>query len=135
MSLFAKLSMVVRANLNEMIEKVENPEMVLDGIINDIQAALIQTKVAIAKVESIPNQKAKLDYDVAMAELNKWQDNLKKAQNANNERLIFYAQERLKNHRISVEISRKKLDKHTEQSDVLKQNLIVLEKKLWFFST
>lgn len=122
--------MVVQANLNEMIEKAENPEMVLDRIINDIQEALIQTKIAIAKVESIPNQKAKLDYDVAMAELSKWRDNLRKAQKANNEQLIFYAQERLKNHRISVELSRKKLDKHTEKSDVLKQNLMVLEKKL-----
>jgi phage shock protein A len=136
MGLFDRLSVVVRANLvvqtnlNEMIKQAENPEMVLEQVISNIQEALIQTKIAIAKVESIPNQKAKLNYDVALAEVSKWQENLRKAERDNKEQLIFYARERLENHQINAEIASKKLDKYTGESDTLNQNLVALEKKL-----
>ncbi len=136
MGLFDRLSVVVRANLvmkanlNEMIENVENPKVVLEQHINEIRKALIETKVAIAKVESIQNKKAKLNYDVAMAEVSKWEENLRKAQQANSEHLIFYARERLKNHQASARVAESHVDKHTGQSDALKQNLAALEKRL-----
>lgn len=113
-----------------MIENVENPKMVLEQHINEIRKALIETKVAIAKVESIPNQKAKLNYDVAMAEVSKWEENLRKAQQANIEHLMFYARERLKNHQASACIAESHVDKNTGQSDTLKRNLAILEKRL-----
>jgi phage shock protein A len=120
----------MKANLNEMIENVENPKVILEQHINEIRKALIETKAAIAKVESIPNKKAKLNYDVAMAEVSKWEENLRKAQQANSEHLIFYARERLKNHQASARVAESHVDKHTEQSDTLKQNLVTLEKRL-----
>ncbi|NEP13206.1 MAG: PspA/IM30 family protein [Symploca sp. SIO2C1] len=130
MGLFDRTSVVVKANLNEMIKQAENPEKVLEQVINSIQEVLIQTKIAIAKVESIPNQKAKINYDVATAEVTKWEENLRKAEKANNEYLTFYARERLKNHKISAKIASQKIDENTGKSDTLKNNLVSLEKKL-----
>lgn len=130
MGLIERLNLTVRADLNEIIKNTENPEMVLEEAINHIQEVLIQTKVAIAKVESIPNQKAKLNYEVAMAEVTKWQENLRKAQRAENERLTFYASERLKNHKASARIAKSKVEENTHQATELRQNLISLNKKL-----
>ena len=129
MGLFDRISVVVRANLNAMIENVENPKVVLEQYINEIRKTLIETKVAIAKVESISNQKAQLNYDAAMAEVSKWEVNLQEAQQANREHRIFSARERLTNHQASARVAGSPVDKYTGQSDMLKQNLVTLEKR------
>ncbi|NEO50370.1 MAG: PspA/IM30 family protein, partial [Moorea sp. SIO4A3] len=49
MGLFDRLSRVVRANLNDMVSKAEDPEKILDQAIVDMQEDLVQLRQAVAR--------------------------------------------------------------------------------------
>ncbi|NJO94595.1 MAG: PspA/IM30 family protein, partial [Hydrococcus sp. RM1_1_31] len=55
MGLFDRLSRVVRANLNDMVSKAEDPEKVLEQAVIDMQEDLVQLRQAVAR--SIAEQK------------------------------------------------------------------------------
>ena len=128
MSLFRQLEEALQININDLIEQAEDPEKALDKAINDMQKVLAQTKAVVSSIDSIPNQKAKLNYGVAIAEVNKWRRNLQNALRENNERLGNYALERLKNHEVSARIAKSQLSEYTEHEEILKQNLATLQK-------
>lgn len=130
MSLLRQLEETLQINVDDLIEQAEDPEKTLAQVINDMQRVLAQTKAAVSSIDSVPNQKAKLNYSVAIAEVNKWRNNLENALNANNEHLSSYALERLKNHEASARIAKSQLDKYTEHEDTLRQGLAALQKKV-----
>ncbi|MFN7512020.1 PspA/IM30 family protein, partial [Microcystis sp.] len=46
MGLFDRLSRVVRANLNDMVSKAEDPEKMLEQAVSDMQEDLVQVRQA-----------------------------------------------------------------------------------------
>ena len=130
MFLLLQLKETLQINVDDLIEQAEDPEKTLDQVINDMQKVLAQAKAAVSSIDSIPNQKAKLNYGVAIAEVNKWRDKLQKALQANDERLGTYALERLKNHEASARVAKSCLDQYTEHEDVLKPSLAILQEKV-----
>ncbi|HEY9675636.1 MAG TPA: PspA/IM30 family protein [Waterburya sp.] len=130
MTFLNRLKETAQIDVNDLIEQAEDPEKALDQVISDMQEVLIQTRAVVSSIDSIPNTKAKFNYSVAAAEVSKWQENLRKAQRANNEHLTFYARERLKNHEASARIAKAQLDKYTEHEDILKQSLALLQEKV-----
>src|SRR6201985_1524303 len=48
MSLMERVSTLLRANLNELIEKAENPEKLLKQLVLDMQNQLLQVKTQVA---------------------------------------------------------------------------------------
>ncbi|NEN97917.1 MAG: PspA/IM30 family protein, partial [Moorea sp. SIO3I7] len=72
MGLFDRLSRVVRANLNDMVSKAEDPEKILDQAIVDMQEDLVQLRQAVAR--SIAEQKrTEQQYNKNQTEANNWQ--------------------------------------------------------------
>jgi len=55
MGLFDRLSRVVRANLNDLVGKAEDPEKVLEQSVSDMQEDLVQLRQAVA--QAIATQK------------------------------------------------------------------------------
>ncbi len=49
MGLFDRLSRVVRANLNDMVSKAEDPEKMLEQAVSDMQEDLVQVRQAVAR--------------------------------------------------------------------------------------
>lgn len=49
MGLFDRISRVVRANVNDMVSKAEDPEKILEQAIIDMQEDLVQLRQAVAK--------------------------------------------------------------------------------------
>ncbi|MFN6185552.1 MAG: PspA/IM30 family protein, partial [Microcystis sp.] len=47
MGLFDRLSRVVRANLNDMVSKAEDPEKMLEQAVSDMQEDLVQVRQAV----------------------------------------------------------------------------------------
>ena len=130
MGLFDRLSRVTRANLNEMVSQSANPEEVLDRAITDMQEALVQTKQAIARIDSIPRQKAQLNYTAAVIEAGKWRQRAQEARERDDENQEHQALERLRIHEENANKAKAQIDEQTEQADTLKQNLTILENKL-----
>lgn len=130
MGLFDRLSQVVRANLNDMVSQSANPEEVLDRAISDMQEAIVQTKQAIARIDSIPKQKAELNYNAAVIEAGKWRQRAQEAHERGDENQEHQALERLRIHEANASKAKAQIDQQTEQADTLKHNLTILENKL-----
>src|ERR687885_109006 len=129
MGLLDRLSRVVRANLNDMIEKAENPEAVLEQAIVDMQEDLIQLRPAVAR--AIATQKrTEQQYNKNQTEANNWQNRAQLALSKGDETL---ARESLIRKKAVVEAAAKlesQLEQQTVQVETLKKNLIALESKI-----
>jgi phage shock protein A len=130
MELFDHLSRVARTNLNEMVSQSNNPEEALDRAISDIHEALVQTKQAIAKIESILYQQAQLNYTAALIEAGNWQQRAQEARERGDEKQEHQAIERLRIHQDNASKAKAQMAKQIEQADTLKENLTLLENKL-----
>ena len=71
MGLFDRISRIVRANVNEMVNKAEDPEKVLEQSIIDMQEDLVQLRQAVAS--AIATQKrSQQQYHQAESQANQW---------------------------------------------------------------
>ena len=129
MGLLDRLSRVVRANLNDMIENAENPEVVLEQAIIHMQQDLIQLRQAVAR--AIATQKrTEQQYNKNQTEANNWQNRAQLALSKGDETL---AREALIRKKAVVEAAAKlesQLEQQTVQVETLKKNLIALESKI-----
>ncbi len=129
MGLFDRVSRVVRANLNDLVSKAEDPEKILDQTIIDMQEDLVQMRQAVAS--AIASQKrTQQQYNQAQTEANNWQQRAQLALQKGDETL---AREALVRKKTNVETStalKTQLDQQTTMVDTLKRNLIALEGKI-----
>jgi phage shock protein A len=129
MGLFDRLSVVVRANLNDMIEKAENPEEVLEQAITDMQEKLVHLRQAVAR--AIAAQKGtEQQYNKNQTEAKNWQQRAQLALNKGDENLAREALTRRKSCLDAISALKSQLDQQTAQVETLKRNLIALESKI-----
>ncbi|MGK7946426.1 MAG: PspA/IM30 family protein [Microcystaceae cyanobacterium] len=129
MGLFDRLSRVVRANLNDMVSKAEDPEKVLEQTIIDMQEDLIQLRQAVAR--SIAEQKrTEQQYNQNAGEANKWEQRAKLALSKGDENLAREALTRKKSFGDTAGTLKVQLDSQTKQVDTLRRNLMALESKI-----
>lgn len=129
MGLFDRLSRVVRANLNDMVSKAEDPEKILEQAIIDMQEDLIQLRQAVAR--SIATQKrTEQQYNKNQAEANNWQSRAQLALSKGDENLAREALVRKKSCSETAGTLKGQLEQQTTQVDTLKRNLIALESKI-----
>lgn len=129
MGLFDRLSRVVRANLNDMIENAENPEAVLEQAIVDMQEDLSQLRQAVAR--AIGTQKrTEQQYNKNQSETNNWQNRSELALSKGDENLAREALIRKKAVAEATATLKSQLQQQTIQVDTLKKNLIALESKI-----
>lgn len=129
MGLFDRLSRVVRANLNDMVSKAEDPEKVLEQAVIDMQEDLVQLRQAVAR--SIAEQKrTEQKYNQDIAEASKWEQRAKLALSKGDENLAREALTRKKSHTDTATVLKQQLDGQVSQVDNLRKNLVALEGKI-----
>jgi len=129
MGLFDRVSRVVRANLNDMVSKAEDPEKILEQTILDMQEDLVQMRQAVAS--AIASQKrTQQQYNQAQTESNNWQQRAQLALQKGDETLAREALVRKKTHSETATSLQTQLDQQNTMVDTLKRNLIALEGKI-----
>lgn len=129
MGLFDRISRLVRANLNDLVNKAEDPEKILEQAIIDMQEDLVQLRQAVA--QAIANQKRiEQQYNQAQSQANQWESRAKLALQKGEEGLAREALQRKKGYTETANTMKLTLDQTLGQVDALKRNLIQLESKI-----
>ncbi|HEY9710907.1 MAG TPA: PspA/IM30 family protein, partial [Oculatellaceae cyanobacterium] len=129
MGLFDRLSRVVRANLNDIVSKAEDPEKVLEQAIIDMGEDLVQLRQAVAR--AIATQKrTEQQYNKNQTDANGWQSRAQLALQKGDENLAREALVRKKTAADTAAQLKSQLDQQVSQVDTLKRNLIALESKI-----
>ena len=129
MGLFDRISRVVRANLNDMVNKAEDPEKILEQSIMDMQEDLVQLRQAVAS--AIATQKrTQTQYAQAESQANQWQSRAQLALQKGDENLAREALVRKKSYAETAATLKASLDQQTGQMESLKRNLVALESKI-----
>ncbi|MDJ0635622.1 MAG: PspA/IM30 family protein [Xenococcaceae cyanobacterium MO_188.B29] len=129
MGLFDRLSRVVRANINDLVSKAEDPEKVLEQAVVDMQEDLVQLRQAVAR--AIATQKrTEQQYNKNQQEANTWQQRAQLALSKGDESLAREALVRKKSFADTASNLKLQLDQQTANVEGLKRNLIALESKI-----
>ncbi len=129
MGLFDRLGRVVRANLNDLVSKAEDPEKVLEQAVVDMQEDLIQLRQAVAR--AIATQKrTEQQYNKNQQEANTWQQRAQLALSKGDESLAREALMRKKSFSDTAATLKMQLEQQTTNVSTLKRNLIALESKI-----
>ena len=129
MGLFDRLGRVVRANINDLVSKAEDPEKVLEQAVIDMQEDLVQLRQAVAR--AIATQKrTEQQYNKNQSEANTWQQRAQLALSKGDENLAREALVRKKSCADTANSLKQQLDAQSSQVATLKRNLIALESKI-----
>jgi phage shock protein A len=129
MGLFDRLSRVVRANLNDLVSKAEDPEKVLEQSLIDMQEDLIQLRQAVAS--TIATQKrTEQQYQKNLQNAEQWQQRAQLALSKGDENLARQALTQKKTYADTAASLKIQLDQQVTQVETLKRNLIALESKI-----
>ncbi|CAD5976353.1 PspA/IM30 family protein [Planktothrix agardhii] len=129
MGLFDRISRLVRANLNDLVNKAEDPEKILEQAIIDMQEDLVQLRQAVA--QTIATQKrSEQQYNQNQSQANQWESRAKLALQKGEEGLAREALQRKKTYTETANTIKLTLDQQLVQVDALKRNLIQLESKI-----
>jgi phage shock protein A len=129
MGLFDRISRLMRANLNDMVSKAEDPEKILEQAIIDMQEDLVQLRQAVAS--AIASQKrSQQQYNQNQSQANQWQSRAQLALQKGDENLAREALQRKKSYLETANTIKATLNQQTGQVDTLKRNLISLESKI-----
>lgn len=129
MGLFDRISRVLRANINDLVSKAEDPEKILEQSIIDMQEDLVQLRQAVASAIA-SQKKSQQQYNTAQNEANKWQQRAQLALQKGDENLAREALQRKKAQADSANTIKVSLDQQIAQVDTLKKNLMQLESKI-----
>jgi phage shock protein A len=129
MGLFDRVSRLVRANVNDMVSKAEDPEKILEQSIIDMQEDLVQMRQAVAKAIAAQNRMQQ-QYNQAQTEADKWVQRAQLALQKGDENLAREALSRKKVQAETATSLKGQLDQQTTMVDGLKRNLMALEGKI-----
>ena len=129
MALLERVSTLVRANLNDLIEKAEDPEKLLKQLVLDMENQLLQvkTQVAIAIADEHLLDKKRKEHEEAVAE---WQRKAELAVKKSNDDLARAALERSLSHKQMASGFAQQLDDQKAEAETLKTALRKLQQKL-----
>ena len=129
MGLFDRISRVVRANVNDMVSKAEDPEKMLEQALVDMNEDLVQLRQAVAKAIAA-ERRSRSQYDEQQSEANKWQQRAQLALSKGQEDLARQALQRKKSAADAAAALKPQVDQQKAQVDTLKRSLIALESKI-----
>ncbi|MFM7408807.1 MAG: PspA/IM30 family protein [Cuspidothrix sp.] len=129
MGLFDRLKRVVSANLNDLVNKAEDPEKMLEQAILEMQEDLVKLRQGVAQAIAAQKRTEK-QYNDVQTEINKWQRNAELAIKKGDENLARQALERKKTCTETSTALKTSFDQQNIQVDTLKKNLIQLESKI-----
>lgn len=129
MGLFDRIGRVVRANLNDVVSKAEDPEKILEQAILDMQEDLVQLRQAVAKAIAA-QKRTEQQYNKNQTDANSWQQRAQLALSKGDEGLAREALQRRKGSSDTAAQLKQQLDIQVNQVQTLKRNLIALESKI-----
>jgi len=130
MGLLDRLFRLIRANLNDLISKAEDPEKILEQVVLEMQDELIQMRQAVA--QAIATQK-RTERQASQAENTaaEWYRRAELALQKGEEELAREALTRRKSYEDTAEAMRAQLGQQSVVVDQLKQNMRKLESKIY----
>jgi phage shock protein A len=129
MALLERVGTLLRANLNDLIEKAEDPEKLLKQLVLDMENQLLQvkTQVAIAIADEHLLDKKRREHEDATAE---WQKKAELAVKKSNDELARAALERSLSHQQMTKGFAQQLEDQKSEAETLKNALRKLQQKL-----
>lgn len=128
MSILERVSTILRANVNDLLDRAENPEALLNQIIRDMEATLKQADADTA--EQIAQQKMiQSDLDHAKQQAQSWQQKAELAVSKNADDLAREALLHAKDYEAQTAVYQKQLDAQTRGVEELKAKRDALERK------
>ena len=129
MAIFQRISDIIKANINDMIDKAEDPEKMVKQLIIEIEQDVDEATQALG--QAMGSQKmAQKELAAAMAKSADWNDKAKLALKAGNEELARKALECKVNVDASIEPLQKSYDEITANVDKMKDQVQTLKMKL-----
>jgi len=129
MGLFDRITRVVRANVNDLVSKAEDPEKMLDQAIIDMQEDMMQLRQAVA-LAIASQKKTEQEYTQNQSTANTWHQRAQLALQKGDEALAREALQRKKSFAETAAVFKQQLDQQSGQMEILKRNLIALEGKI-----
>jgi len=129
MALLERVSTLIRANLNDLIDKAENPEVMIKQLILDMQNQLLQvkTQVAISIADQHVLEKKLQDSEESERQ---WQRRAELAVDKKDDALARSAIERSMSYKSTAESFRQQVEDQKTQVENLKTALLKLQQKL-----
>lgn len=129
MGLFDRVGRLMKANINDLVSKAEDPEKILEQAILEMQENLVKLRQGVA--QAIASQKrTEQQYNQNLVESNNWQKRAELALQKGDENLAREALLRKKTFQDTANALKQSLDTQTGQVDTLKRNLVQLESKI-----
>lgn len=129
MGLFSRISDVLRANINEIISKAEDPEKMLNAAIEEMQKQLIEAKSRVAMAIADEKRLVK-KYELERDRATEWERKAMSAIKASRDDLAVEALARKKEHEAAGRMYEEQLDNQRVAVDELKRALTALTGKL-----
>jgi len=128
MAILDRLSRLIRANINDLIDQAEDPEKMIDQILRDMQTNITTAR---AQVASMIAQEKELEADLQESEqlVNEWNAKAKRAVEAGKDDLAREALRRKHDAAANLEIYREQYTTQQHTVEKLKQQLQLLESK------
>jgi len=129
MALIERVTTLIRANLNDLIDKAEDPEKVLKQVVLDMQNQLLQvkTQVALAMADRHLLEKKKMEHEAIATD---WMRKAEMAVEKRHDELARPALERALSYRQMAVNFSQQLDDQQQQVETLKSALRKLEQKM-----
>ena len=129
MAILERVATLVRANLNDLIDRAEDPEMMIKQVILDMENQLMQvkTQVAISMADQHLLQKKQTEHEDRAAE---WMKKAELAVDKQQDDLARAALERFQSFTKMAETYTRQVDDQKQQVETLRKALGQLEQKL-----
>ncbi len=127
-TIFDRMSTILRANINSMLDKAENPEVVIDQIIRDMASAIAEARGQVADMiaqEKILQANVQRDRDLAT----QWQSKASLAVQSGRDDLAREALRRKNDYDENARVYDSQLQAQSQMVDKLKSELSQLESK------
>lgn len=129
MGVFDRISRMIRSNISELLDKVEDPEKVLQQIVTDMQQDLREAKLQVAAAIR-DHKKLETQYNETLATAERHEKHAISAVEAGNDNL---AKEALKRKKIAEQLARsykEQLDEQAASVQNLRTSLAALQAKI-----
>lgn len=128
MSIFERVSTILRANINSLLDRAENPEVVIDQIIRDMASAISEARGQVADMiaqEKIMEANMHRNQDLA----NEWQQKAMLAVQNGRDDLAREALKRKQDYEENYHVYQQQVQSQSQMVDKLKSDLQQLESK------
>lgn len=129
MGIFSRLADIIKANINDLLNRAEDPEKMLNQMLIEMREQLTQAKRQVA-VAIADEKKLKKSLDAELAEAQRWEQRAMQALQQGNEALAKKALARRNEHQSRVEEWQKQWEAQAASVEQLKEALRGLNNKI-----